>query len=289
IGVFCLTLTNVINYYSKFFMDSNDHYINGTSFDEISHIYYFDKEIKGIFFKAILEIEKKFKSMIAYYFSENHRENYSYLIANNFKDDNIIEVTQTIAGLSRIITKKAKEKSPNSIKHYMNQHNNVPLWVLINYMTLGETITFYKHMKDSEKNKIAKTFSGFLSENIEYQNIKLTYKHIISFLDNIREIRNIVAHGNKFLDYTCRKNTLYINELHSNYGILPNSSRQNIYNTFIVMQVFMSRNQFAITSNSLRSRMVQLKKKIKTVDHNLILNALGFPKDWQDYPKLPQD
>ena len=58
IGVFCLTLTNVINYYSKFFMDSNDHYINGTSFDEISHIYYFDKEIKGIFFKAILEIEK---------------------------------------------------------------------------------------------------------------------------------------------------------------------------------------------------------------------------------------
>lgn len=48
----CNNYYNVINYYSKFFMISNDQYIKGTTFDEISHIYYFDKEIK-IIIKAL--------------------------------------------------------------------------------------------------------------------------------------------------------------------------------------------------------------------------------------------
>ena len=29
---------NVINYYSKFFMNGNDYYINGATFDEVSHL-----------------------------------------------------------------------------------------------------------------------------------------------------------------------------------------------------------------------------------------------------------
>ena len=285
----CNNYYNVINYYSKFFMDSTDHYITGTTFDEISHVYYFDKEIKGIFFKAVLEIEKLFKSMIAYYFSEKHRENYAYLIASNFKNDDIIKVTQMIATLSKIIWKAKKNKTPNSINHYIKVHHNVPLWVLINEMSFGQTIVFYEHMKDSEKNKVAKKLSEFLSENIEIPNIKLTPKYIISYLNNICEMRNIVAHGNKFLGYRCRENTIYLNELHSLYGILPNSPRQDIYNVFVVMRVFMSKNQFAITNNSLRSRVKQLSKKITTIDYNVILNSLGFPREWQDLPKLAQD
>lgn len=125
----CNNYYNVINYYSKFFISNNDQYIETTNFDEISQVYYFDKEIKAIFFKSILEIEKYLKSLISYYFSESHRENYAYLNAKNFKDDDILKVTQTIANLSKIIEKKQKEKNQNSIKHYINQHHNVPLWV----------------------------------------------------------------------------------------------------------------------------------------------------------------
>lgn len=285
----CNNYYNVINYYSKFFMDSPDHYKRGTTFDEISHLYYFDKEIKGIFFKALLEIEKMFKSLIAYYFSEDHQENYAYLIVSNFKNDDIINVVKMIANLSNIIGRAQKSSTPNSIIHYINVHQNVPLWVLINEISFGQTIIFYKHMKDSEKNKIAKKLSELLAENLGIDAIRLTPKHIISYLNNICEMRNIVAHGNKFLDYHCRKNTIYLSELHSIYGISRNAPRQDIYNVFIVMRVFMSKNQFAVTNNSLRRRIIQLSKKITTIDYNCILMSLGFPSDWQNYPKLPQD
>lgn len=284
----CNNYYNVINYYSKFFMTNNDQYIEATNFDEISQVYYFDKEIKAIFFKSILEIEKYFKSLISYYFSESHRENYAYLNAKNFKDDDILKVTQTIANLSKIIEKKQKEKNQNSIKHYINQHHNVPLWVLSNYMTFGQIIIFYTYMKDSEKNKIAKIFSTFLSENLGIQNIKITPKHVVSFLNNICEARNIVAHGNKFLGFKCKENTLYISELHSHYGISSTAPRQDVFNVYIIMRVFLSKNQFSIMSNSLRKRTQQLSKKVTSIDYNTITQSLGFPNDWKDLNCLPQ-
>ncbi|MCB6543778.1 Abi family protein, partial [Desulfovibrio desulfuricans] len=78
-------------------------------------VYYFDKEIKGIFFKTIMEIEKHIKSIIAYVFSEEHQEDFSYLNAKSFKNNDIIDVTQTIACLSKIITRKQREKDDNSV------------------------------------------------------------------------------------------------------------------------------------------------------------------------------
>lgn len=41
----CNNYYNVINYYSKFFMIDTDKYIPGTTFEEISNVYYFDCEI----------------------------------------------------------------------------------------------------------------------------------------------------------------------------------------------------------------------------------------------------
>lgn len=284
----CNNYYNVINYYSKFFISNNDQYIETTNFDEISQVYYFDKEIKAIFFKSILEIEKYLKSLISYYFSESHRENYAYLNAKNFKDDDILKVTQTIANLSKIIEKKQKEKNQNSIKHYINQHHNVPLWVLSNYMTFGQIIIFYTYMKDSEKNKIAKIFSTFLSENLGIQNIKITPKHVVSYLNNICEVRNIVAHGNKFLGFKCKDNTLYLSELHSHYGISSTAPRQDVFNVYIIMRVFLSKNQFSIMSNSLRKRTQQLSKKVTSIDYNTITQSIGFPNNWKDLNCLPQ-
>lgn len=280
---------NVINYYSKFFMKGDEQYILGTTFDEVSQVYYFDKEIKSIFFKSILEIEKYFKSVVSYYFSESHQEDYAYLNAHNFRDDDIIQVTQTIAGLSKIIATKQKEKKPNSVKHYINQHHNVPLWVLSNYMTFGQIIKFYSYMKDSEQNKIAKQYSIFLAKNLGINSLKLKPKHVISFMNNICEVRNIVAHGNKFLGYNCKENIVYLKELHSIYNIENDEPRQNVYNVYIVMRAFLSNSQFANMNNSIRRRVKNLSKKVNSIDFNVITRSLGFPDDWDKSECMPQN
>ena len=59
LSLLCNNYYNVINYYSKFFMVGGaDNYLPDVSFNEILSVYYFDKEIKSIFLKATIDIEK---------------------------------------------------------------------------------------------------------------------------------------------------------------------------------------------------------------------------------------
>ena len=271
---------NVINCYAKFFMNSHDKFIEGTTFDEITYLQHYDKEIKAIFFKSILEAEKHFKAILAYRFSEKFRnEKFAYLIASNYSNKEILQVTKTIASLSSII-RKYKNKPNNSISHYLNKHYDIPFWILTNYMNFGQLLYFYKYLDDSLQNNIAKDFSYFLKENLDIKSIQLTSNTLISFLENIIEIRNIVAHNNKLLSFKCKGHVHYLKELHDLYAIPNTSCKQDVYNVFIIFQTFLSKKQYDHLHNSLLNETKCLRSKLKTIDINIILNSLGFPKNW---------
>lgn len=279
---------NVINCYAKFFMTEDDKFISGTNFDEITQVHYYDKEIKSIFFKSILEAEKHFKSILAYRFSEQYKnEKYAYLIASNYNNNDILQVTNTISSLSNIIN-KYKNKRNNSISHYINNHENVPFWILTNYMNFGQLLYFYKYLDDSLKNKVAKDFSYFLADNLNVETIQLTSDDLISFIGNIIELRNVVAHNNKLLGFRCKGHVHYLSQLHDKYSITNISNKQNVYNVFIVMQAMLSKNQYALLHNTLLKRTNYLRSRLKTINVNVILNSLGFPNNWYETPKISQ-
>ena len=280
----------VINCYGKFFTVKNsDHYIPGTNFEEITEVQYFDEELKNILFKYIIEVEKHFKSIVSYHFSNQYADNYSYLMANNFKKDDLLEVTTLISSLSKTIKKYKNYNFPNSIKHYVNNHNNVPLWVLCDYMSLGEIIRFFEHLEISIQNKIAKDISHSLHLNLEISNARINPNQIISCLNNIREVRNAVAHNNRILDFKCRRNISYIKDLHSKYAIAANHKKSDIYHIYIALQCFLTTNQFAQLHNAFRKKIRNLDKKLSTIDCNIILKSLGFPDDWYNISKINQE
>ncbi len=281
---------NVINCYSKYLQQSDNVYIAGSTFDEIAAIHYFDEEIKSVMFKYLIEIEKHLKSTISHIYSKHHQDNYSYLYASNYRNDNLLKVANLVAELAKIIKSKSDKKlPPNAIKHYQNQHNNIPLWVLSNYMSLGQTITFYQCMNDSEQNEVAKEFSRFLTENLGSTcTSRLNKDDLNSILNNVWEIRNIIAHNNKLLGFNCRKHIKYIPDLHNTYSILPSDNRQNVYNVFISMQALLSYNQFAQLHNTLLKRTKTLNKNLKSISSNIVTSSLGFPNDWHLSLKKPQ-
>ena len=82
---------NVINGYKDLFITqgSKDNFINGTTFEEIYHLYDFDKKIKDIFLEYILKVENNLRSYIAYYFSMYHG-NDNYLKLDSFETLNNI-------------------------------------------------------------------------------------------------------------------------------------------------------------------------------------------------------
>lgn len=65
---------NVINCYSKYFLDTHDKYVSETDFKDIEAVHHFDKEIKSVLFKYIIEAEKHFKSVFSYRYCERYRD-----------------------------------------------------------------------------------------------------------------------------------------------------------------------------------------------------------------------
>lgn len=61
---------NLVNGYKDMFIVSSDsdQFKPGTTIEEIYALYSFDRELRNVFFKNILQIETNAKSLIAYYF-----------------------------------------------------------------------------------------------------------------------------------------------------------------------------------------------------------------------------
>ncbi|MGH2233461.1 Abi family protein, partial [Enterococcus faecalis] len=78
---------------------------------------------------------------------------YPYLNSNNF-GDKYLEIGPLLAKISKIITNNKKYKN-NAIKHYSDKYNEVPIWVLVNFLDFGTLRTFYSLMLDKDKIEIA--------------------------------------------------------------------------------------------------------------------------------------
>ena len=76
--------------YKHLFRISNTKkYKAGTSFEEIVSLYKFDAELRELFFKYLLQIERQMRSLMSYYFTEMYgAEQKQYLDANNYNNTN---------------------------------------------------------------------------------------------------------------------------------------------------------------------------------------------------------
>lgn len=280
---------NIINGYSKPFLKSENNYIEGSSFDEVSHLHFFDKEIKETFFRAILNIEHHVKSILAYRFEEAYRNcNMAYLDINSYNHNESIAVAKLITKLDRIINRNKKYRN-NPIRHYMNKYNKVPLWVLTDYLDFGTLCYMIKVLPINIQNKISLDLINFIKDNnSNLEGVTFTPNEMISFLNNIHEIRNICAHNGRLIYFKCKADAVYYPLIHEKYDIDRNDERRNPYTTFVSMECFLTKTEFAILNNTIRKRMRVLKNQICSVPINEIIGLLGFPGNWFNKPAIPQ-
>jgi len=205
-----LTLKNVekysyytiINGYNFVFKDMNNNYKTGTSFEEIFALYEFDKNIKSIFLKYILEVEIIIKSLMANNLAEKY-EIQDYLNLKNF-DESINE--KLIEDLIEKI-KKAVDNNyikHTAIKHYKDSYGFIPPFVLTKILTLGVISRYYSLLKQSDRQKISKYF-------------KISDKLLKQVLINLTMVRNISAHSDRLFNYR-NKYDISFKEIEPNYN-----------------------------------------------------------------------
>ncbi|MDY2965275.1 MAG: Abi family protein [Megasphaera massiliensis] len=273
---------NIINGYANYFPRKGDQYTGGTSFDEISHLYVFEREVKQALLRAILTVETHFTAIFAHRFAEaNANIPYAYLNINCYDKDKAVEAISTISRLAKKIEHYKKHKG-SSIAHYVNQHHDVPIWVLANYLDFGELKYMFSKSTLSVQNAVAKDMLNFIREHLPASVLIIPFSPEVmySFIENINDVRNICAHNNRLLGFTCRRDSKYWGPLHDQYNITPDMQRNTVYSVFLSLQCFLSKNEYGAVHNTIRKECNKLETRMKTIHYNEILAKLGFPEDW---------
>ena len=273
---------NIINGYKDLFITpgTTDNFITGTTFEEIYYLYDFDRVLRNILFKQILKVENILRSLIAYSFSETYG-NDNYLKLSNFEtlkgsgcsqvryQQRIEQIQKLLSNLQNDISGAISKKS--YIKHYMLNYGFVPLWVLVNAVSLGRLSQFYSLMNQSIRIKVAKHW------NIQEEDLN-------QYIKTLAFYRNLCAHDERIYNSRCSQdipdcfihNTLNILNINGRYSY----GKNDLFSLIIVLKILLPSDDFINMCNKIDGRMRSLSMKISHINYVDIFNSMGFPSNW---------
>lgn len=285
---------NLINGYKSLFLNqsysgTDEKYIPGTKFEEVHALYLFDRELRNLFIRYILELENNIKSILAHDFSGKYGHD-NYMKVSNFDTSvkkwekkttaqKIGEIADLISRLQHEISRQLS-KNNSMISHYMLEYGYVPLWVLVNTLTLGTISTFYSYLTQKDQNDIGRHFM-------------LKPEEMNSFLQVLTIYRNACAHDErlynlKALRRSMKPNSISTLPIHKRMNIPFNSSNNPIYGKndlfaiIIIFKTMLPKSSFNKFFSSLKKLIKSLAKNIHTIPIEIILYKMGFPSNWED-------
>ena len=275
---------NIINGYKPLFLDNSyqgqgERYKAGTQFKELYALFLFDRELRSLFLRYILEIENNVRSTIAHVFSEKYGHD-NYLKIDNFDkhNTNLSDIADLIATLQRDLANQLRKKNP-MIMHYVVTYGYVPLWVLVNIVTFGTISVFYSYLRQRDQNDIGRHF------NIMPHDMK-------TYLKNLALARNWCAHDVRFFNKRL-KSQISSNHIHSNFtrqstGLRHHSiGKDDIFSIIIIMKQMLPKRAFNKFIYFLKTLIVQLSGNLFTISINDVMVELGFPTNWIDIKDIP--
>ena len=114
-------------YKAPFKNSTTKKYRDGTTFEQIVLLYKFDEELRELFLKYILRIERQIRSLLSYYFSDKYGEQQcNYLNPSNYTNNT--RSTNDVAKLISTLNDLANKNTDYPfIVHQRTAYGNVPL------------------------------------------------------------------------------------------------------------------------------------------------------------------
>lgn len=282
----------LINGYKDLFLKTDtrgefkdpEEYRENTTIEDIYYLYSFDRQLRNLILEYILIFESSIKAKVSYRFSEKYSEQHAYLVLKNYTRDpkQLKNTLNLISTISNTISKKGKAKGTNPIKHYIDVHEGVPLWVLVNYLTLGNINYFYQCLTESLQNKIAKDFA--VNFNRDYNvNHQITATMIHEVLKMANFFRNVCAHEERMYSFSVHKPPKNIQI--SNVLSIPRKylEKGKLYSLLCFLRLVISKNDFNKLIRKIKAIFDRFEEKFTNETFNKILQSMGFPSDWNIY------
>lgn len=267
-------------YKHLFKIPTTNKYKAGTTIEEIICLYKFDTDLRELFFKYLLEIERYMRSLMSYYFTQYYGVSQKqYLDIKNYNDTkrNHATILKLIATLKRAIT----TTDYTYINYYRKTYRNIPLWVLINILTFGNISKMFQVLPQSLKSQVSKNFR------------QLNQRQMDQFLSVLTKYRNVCAHGERLFTYKTT-DSIADTPLHKKLS-LPYSGnqyikgKQDLFAVVIAFKYLLPENDFIEFKRKLTKEINRANKEIKHITETELLDAMGFPENWMDITKYTLD
>lgn len=279
---------NVINGYKDLFLCKDSQgsaiipktYLPNTHFNELKALFLFDRELRFLFLKYLLIFENSFKTVISHEFSRKYPKANSYLEIANYRDDDPKGVLKQISILTNTIHDNVGKQG--AIKHYIEEHGSVPLWVLVNYLTIGNLSYLYSALKDSEKNIIAKYYSDKYAKQYKpTSTLRISSEDMESALKIFNLVRNQCAHDERLFNSDYKN--IRVSNIANCFGI-TNYNNRRIIVAILYFKVVLDKSYYKKIHSELHEIFDRYKNEFQTVSFDDILNIMGI--DLRELEKL---
>lgn len=265
----------LISGYKSPFKSSSGMYKINTSLEDIYSLYVFDDTLRTIILRNILIVEKHIKSLISYSFCEEYGEDQQhYLNATryNYSSDTQKEINDLIGRLSKIAE---DPKDYSYIRHQLERHNNIPLWVMMKALTLGTVSKFYSFLQQNIQAKVSKEFEH------------ITENELVRMLDLLARVRNVCAHNERLFNYRYIKGAINDTYIHQYLNIPKRKSqytkgKQDLFAVVIVLKHLLDQEDFARCIDGIAAALDTLLSSTKQLQRSQMYKYMGFPSNWMD-------
>lgn len=253
----CIEFLKRANYYrlSAYFLPfkrSDDTFIQGVPFLRIRRIYEFDSKIRAIVFEAIEDVEFYLRTQLAYYHAHCYGS-LGYLDNNNFSQKhNEQKFTEKI---NECVMENIKTPV---VKHHKEKYDSkFPIWVIVEFFSIGMLSYFYKDMRTKDRKHIAKMLYNTGSEQLE------------SWLRCITDLRNRCAHYSRIYYWI--------------FSAMPKMPKDCLYkaNRKLFTQLLVVKFLYPSHKEWNKKVIPAIRAVMEEYDDDISLTHIGFPNDWE--------
>lgn len=255
-----------------------ERYQEGTEFGHIFVLHSFDRKLRLLLLNELLKFEKNIKSKVAYRFSEKFRETASFLEPDNYSRDSRHHherdrIISTLANLIKSHKKRDKVRYP-AIREFYDKHKNVPLWVLVNFLSLGQITHFYTVIDEELRDRIARDFAEEYSE--EYGKIRLKPGDLDAILQIVFPYRNKSAHEEILYRYHL-PHPVELGAAESMLDMEKGSlSGATVFSVLRLLKLVLSKEDYDWFSKELGQLIEELKAAVQEQAFKKIMKDAGF-------------
>lgn len=277
----------VCGYKAPFKNRTTGAYRDGVRFEDIALLYQFDEDLREMFLRRLLYIERHIRSLLSYYFTEKYGiEQVHYLsqfcYENNPRNKHLMQNIKKVTDSFQLLL---ENENISSIRHCVSTHENVPLWVVIQEITFGTLSKMYRCLTPDMRMKIAGDFQA------------INEKQLSQMLFILADVRNICAHSNRLFSFRAAKKSIPDLPLHAALGIERDGTtylygKQDLFSVVIAFRYLLPTDEFVPFQLQLSTLVETFALSTDALSEKQLLDYMGFPEYWRSITKtdhLPKD